>query len=467
VLSAFKALPLDLVDGPGKWAEKNERWNPYKVFQENYGSHILVQTQYGSRFQIWVSTQSTSSNIQSVLKAKACLDIEGSGPAGSGAVKGCSSVTEEQRKEAKSLSANIKKVIRGGTFATRAALTNETSSKNMEDFINSSENSDQAVNWRYKPIWGLLQSTYQTECQNSVAGSDACKNYQRALNLEAAYAGYLAWDCTYSNARTSLGLGGMTSTSADSKSVYTWSCSQSRVGCHNNDDCHVGGAGSVSYCYGSSCFDGEEVAGAPGKYKTVIRRSQTGSYSEGVNESCYMGFASSYCNTSWAGGLPDRHLWDQSGSAALSAALVDTDQGHERKMFDLEVSIESGKNPDVSPSTQFPDEPSMASNALDGDIFPYRVRSIPAGIDCPTLCKATFPQDTNITLYWTSLDKRYKIKSWYGDVCKNKIGLVKSNKLLSELSISPSEYKQVALCKFTLDEDVSVDLNLRKPSSRE
>ena len=58
-------------------------------------------------------------------------------------------------------------------------------------------------------------------------------------------------------------------------------------GCHSDYDCHIGGGGFVTYCYGSSCYDYKSPSFGKKAKNVIIRQSQQGSYDEGINDSCY------------------------------------------------------------------------------------------------------------------------------------------------------------------------------------
>ncbi|MDP2324238.1 MAG: hypothetical protein Q8N51_09450, partial [Gammaproteobacteria bacterium] len=100
-------------------------------------------------------------------------------------------------------------------------------------------------------------------------------------------------------------------------------CVVSKTGCRSNDSCHLGGAGSVCYCYGPECIDtGDQVSGT-NMHRDRVRGDQSGSYDQGVNNSCYYKFiAHCNCDTAWSGGLPERALYRQSAPTWLNMIML-------------------------------------------------------------------------------------------------------------------------------------------------
>ena len=81
-------------------------------------------------------------------------------------------------------------------------------------------------------------------------------------------------------------------------------------GCHSNSDCHIGGAGTVTYCYGSSCYDYKSPTFGNKATNVIIRWSKKGSYNEGINSSCdYKVGVAGACDYNYYGGSV---IWDGS-----------------------------------------------------------------------------------------------------------------------------------------------------------
>jgi hypothetical protein len=310
----FEALaPID-----PKKAGDAAQWTPYVNFLQSVGSHIMMQQQVGSRFQQWESSDSTASDIATTLQVKACAEVEGTAGTGGWSVNSCGSYSNDQKNAALKTTTSTKRVILGSTDAARRDLLNEVSAANLTKFIDGANTGSGAVRFLFKPIWDLLYGIYQADC--TAKGSPACANMQRALNLQAAYDGWTAIGCPQ--------LGDyqfMATDSTDEYGISTWRCVAAKTGCRSDDVCHLGGAGSVCYCYGSGCIDqGDAIPSRSGSgtqtFRDKIRGSQQGSYSEGVNNACYYHFgAYCDCDTNWAGGLPDRNVYQQSVPSALQA----------------------------------------------------------------------------------------------------------------------------------------------------
>jgi hypothetical protein len=314
-LRAFEALPLIKPENAGEPAS----WDAYVQFLKNDGSHVMIQQQIGSRFQQWESSRSEESDIETKLRARACANVE-SREAGKKrkrgwSANGCARYSKEVRESTADASDRSKTVIRGGTDETRNELEKGVTPERLNAFIDSGRLGNQAIRYTFTPIWGILDRVYRTQCSKSGAGSPACENLQRSRNLQAAYEGWLAIECglnrsdnvTYQEMRTT--------GKPNELGIYSYQCWARKTGCVQNRDCRVGGAGSVCYCYGATCFDiGDPIVGMEVN-RTKVRGSRSGNYNQGVNNSCYYRVGvTCRCNESWRGGLPDRALYLQSSN---------------------------------------------------------------------------------------------------------------------------------------------------------
>lgn len=314
-LKDFESLALIDEDKVGNATS----WDGYVQFLKNNGSHIMMQQQLGSRFQQWESSTSTASSLARTLSAKACADVEGLGTGEAGAtgwsVSTCASYSAEEREKAQKQTADSTKIIDGGTAQTRAELSRGVTKERLGAFIGSAQSADQAVAYTFKPIWELLDGIYASACATGGKGSAACANVQRARNLQAAYEGWTAVSCPELKSG-SLVYQTMAIEGTSSLGINTYKCTAAKTGCRASGDCHLGGAlGGVCYCYGNTCLDtGEKVSGTD-QSRTEVRGSQSGSYDKGVNKSCYYkASVHCTCQNGWAGGLPERNLYLQSGS---------------------------------------------------------------------------------------------------------------------------------------------------------
>jgi len=461
---------------------------------ERFGSHYLNQLEYGSRFQIWESTDQSSSETTNLLKVKACMSVEaGSAQAGSN-IAACSAVTSEDISKAKNLSSTNKKVIKGGTDEARKNLVNSATKANMDAFIQTAGKATQAINWHYKPIWETLKSEYGLACERSGSPSSRdCQDYQRALNLQAAYEGVAAWGCEY---RTSgeVVLGGMKlGTIINSKTgIAQWSCMQAKTGCVEDDSCHYQ-LGVVSHCYGKYCFDKKQIAGT-NQYTTEVKANYTNSgHDEGVNNSCkigYMGFKS-YCLKDWAGGLGERAIWRQStavkGTNPTSASVKsqsNDDAGDDgsflenglKDFYKVSVSFTSSNLRRNSIVDQIDPVELIPSNASQADYQApeYAVVSYPRGIKCPgASCSHEFMTGEKVILGWIDGDSTEKLLQWDGSRCVGAPKRVSMAKAIEALQISNNELSNITekpdyatLCEFVVNEDIDIALDLKSKGNK-
>ncbi|MBX3618333.1 hypothetical protein [Nitrosomonas sp.] len=305
-------------------------WQPYVQFLQDQGSHIMMQQQIGSRFEQWESSTSTESDIENLLKAKACAEVEGIQASSGWSVKGCAAYSTEEKEKALKISSKSLMLVLGGTNATRTALTKAVNETNLGNFIDSAESGDQPVRFIFKSIWDLLSSIYSPGCAHDGKGSKACNNLQRAVNLQAAYEGWTAVGCPLTKDVKDGVYQSMRVAGGTILGINSYECIVSKTGCRSDDSCHLGGSGSVCYCYGSDCIDtGDQISGT-NMFRDKVRGDQSGSYNEGVNNSCYYKFiAHCNCDTSWSGGLSERAIYRQS-TPTLLRTLMTKEAKHKR-----------------------------------------------------------------------------------------------------------------------------------------
>jgi hypothetical protein len=274
----------------------------------------MVRQQFGSRFQRWESSSASTADILNVLKAKACAAVEGKDATTQGwSVQGCAAYSREQRERASRTDSEWRQIVMGGTEATRVALTQEVTKDSINAFIASGSQGTRPIRFGFRPIWELWMQIYTPLCKQK--GSKDCDNLQRASNLKTAYEGRLAIGCQ--EEKNNDGLVYQTMAPAgkpNALGIQAYGCFAERTGCRSNLDCRKGGAFGVCYCYGASCLDqGLNIAGTD-QFRTTIRVTEQGKYSQGVNNSCRFspGRGSTCgCNTTWSGGLPRRDLFRQ------------------------------------------------------------------------------------------------------------------------------------------------------------
>jgi hypothetical protein len=291
-LADFRMLPINVSDPgmPGSWAQ-------YNSFFENWGTHIITQLTYGSKLQQWESTLGSSNEIDKTLAIKACAQIEGIGKAFT--TNACEAYTEEEKRNALISKSNSNVIIIGGSENTREALQEEITSEKLDAFLKSSNESNQAVGVQFTPIWEVLKNYLVN-----------LPDLQRALNLEAAFA-FDATDCTRME-NNGIIYQEFRGTTTDN--ITTYSCFAKKTGCTNKGDCHYSGGKAGCQSYGPSAFDIGTPFGDPsdGKFRTRVQGIKSGGINDGINNSCnYYAFKGCECNGNWAGGLPDRSLWEQ------------------------------------------------------------------------------------------------------------------------------------------------------------
>jgi hypothetical protein len=304
-LATFEALP-NITEAKAE----NPSWQAYDSFLKRFGSHVQVSQDVGSRFRRWVSSSDAAVTSASTLEAKACAEVEGITQAGSGwSARGCAAYNTSEKEASMKASSFDFPLIQGGTFESRAAIIKDLNKTTLDAFIDSAMNGTQAIGYEFRGIWVYLGHLYTVACQAAPNGA-ACSNVQRAVNLQAYYEGIQALGCPTQTGQAFL------STPASALGISTYHCLAGKEGCNSDDDCHLGGAGSVCYCYGPTCIshDPNAITGTS-EYRATVQGSQSGSYDAGINNACdYKFLASCDCDTKWAGGLPSRDLYTQTGS---------------------------------------------------------------------------------------------------------------------------------------------------------
>lgn len=304
-LAMFEALPV-ITDAKAE----NPSWQAYDSFLKKFGSHVQVSQDLGSRFRHFSSSSDEAVTSESTLKAKACAEVEGTREEGSGwSARGCAAYNTSTKEASLTAESYDLQLVQGGTVESRAAVIKDLNKTTLDAFIDSAMNGTQAIGYEYRAIWVYLQQLYTVACQAAPNGA-ACSNVQRAVNLQAYYEGINALGCPTQTAAQAF-----MSTKPSALGISTYYCRAEKEGCNSNDDCHLGGAGSVCYCYGPTCIshDPNAITGTS-EHRAIVQGSQSGSYNFGVNNACAYAFlAHCNCHNDWAGGLPSRDLYTQTG----------------------------------------------------------------------------------------------------------------------------------------------------------
>lgn len=229
----------------------------------------------------------------------------------------CADYSDSQKNEALKTQSSNHRVIRGGNTSTRIALLTRFSNETLTNFLESAPTGNHPVDYGFIPVWQILIDFYNQKCASAGATSDYCKHLQRAYNLQAAYEGWLAVGCPKQETTNGVVYQQMSITDINAN-TKTYQCDAAKTGCYSDDDCHLGGALSVCYCYGPSCIDGGEDVAGTSIQRDTVRGSESGHYYSGVNNACYYKFiAHCDCNSDWAGGLQARQLWVRDGALNL------------------------------------------------------------------------------------------------------------------------------------------------------
>ena len=307
-LQAFEALPGRILD-----PQNAASWDPYLRFLQNWGSHVMIGQTLGSRFQQWESTRTSSSASTQALQAKGCANVEGVGKGG-WSVATCAAYDEEERRKALRVETNSTRNVVGGTQEARTPLLAQSTvrEEDLTAFLESADKAEEAILQDWRPIWQLLFNLFQGECDES---GNHCENYQRALNLEAAYEGWMAVGCS-TEITNQLILQRMQVHSINpSSKVELFGCWARKLGCTSNSDCSGHDAfWRNCYCYGKGCVDLDTARSIgnparPDGHRNTIRATKLGSSSAGVNLSCEEKAFHCACNQQW--GERERWLWLQ------------------------------------------------------------------------------------------------------------------------------------------------------------
>lgn len=298
VLRRFTSLPL--IDE--KNAAHSASWLPYVNLLKETGSHIMLQQLIGSRFQQWESNTSTAKDALQTLQIKACAKVEGVQPSSGWSVDSCAGFTKAQKEKALATESSSQRIILGSSKAARQALTDDVNKTTLDLFLRDSEQGNEAIRFGYKPIFLVFHAIYQHQCHVDGPGSEACRNVQRAVTLEAAYDGWIAIGCTEQRANNDqFVVQSMQAVGSNAQGIHSYQCKLAALGCKTDRDCHVGSGTAVTYCYGPTCIDKGALIPPTDMFRNAVRTKKSGSYNEGVNKSCYYkADISAHCHKDWA-----------------------------------------------------------------------------------------------------------------------------------------------------------------------
>ena len=335
----FEKLPTKIED-----PSKSSDWGDYDTFLKKYGSHILKAVHRGSRMVQWTFAKTSNQYSEKDLAIASCIDLA---KVPTQAVllnlNACGNYSKEDKQRVSSMSTSNKLTLLGGTTETRSKLQQTRTPELLAQFMREAETHPSPAIYKFKSIWNVLKRRYIGQRSASLA---------RALNLEAYYKGMLDFGCTRQvTDGVMLRQFVLTSTAAFRPH---YECQIPPEGCQTDKDCSANVI--HCYCHGPSCVDSREVDDSSSKIKKerFIRRSKSGGYKEGVNNSCNINWGNCDCDKHWGGKwktiwpgsqkLEDEEvLWDVhekflkrgtyfslgaipvSGSFALSYLLTETD----------------------------------------------------------------------------------------------------------------------------------------------
>lgn len=304
LVADFNNLPV-IIANP----ELQANWSDYFNFFNKFGSHVITQIVYGSRYMYWESSRDTSAETSKNLEIKACLSVNGE------TANVCNDYTKDQINKAKSMSSNSYKVVLGGSEDAKNALINPAPGSNpytnLQNFLATAAKSREPIDYKFTPIWELIARFIKGNCNDKERSS--CEDVQRCINLEAAFA-LSVFNCPLMQSPSGGGIVYQQFKVDDlrkpSNGLRTYACWAKKAGCASSDDCGYYAAGAGCRAGGNSTFDAGDFIGDPAKNirRTTVHYSKDGGIYDGVNNSCSMS-GSCHCDGSWNGGLQDRSLW--------------------------------------------------------------------------------------------------------------------------------------------------------------
>ena len=272
----------------------SESWEKYGLFLKQFGSHFIVRILLGASVRQWTFAKSFLKYTARQMVVKTCFDVNGSDLE----LGTCVGVTKEEYEKYKDISTSNYVVVRGGKDETRSKFQTNKTRGLLKQLLNEGRTLSSPISFKYKPVWDVLMIKFRNNT----------RRYAIASNLKQYYYGLRDFGCTFQkNGNTK-----MRSFDYRVRKITQpiFQCFLINKGCHSNSDCHIGGAGTVTYCYGSSCYDYKSPTFGNKATNVIIRWSKKGSYNEGINNSCdYKVGVAGACDYNYYGGSV---IWDGS-----------------------------------------------------------------------------------------------------------------------------------------------------------
>ena len=277
--------------------ELESSWIQYDNFLKIYGTHLVSKVNYGAKITQWTFAKKKNRYTNFQLKVKSCADFGGITSAGKFSVDACAGVTTQDISDSKHYDMSFSLDILGGTDKTRNLLRQKRSQELITKLLTEGRAARTPVAYSYIAIWEILMLKFYNNPKRRAV----------AINMQQYYEGFKDFGCSLiqevDGRLKNTPLRSFRLSRFSKPDFPSYECRLERQGCHSDSDCHIGGAGSVTYCYGSSCVEyvspsfGSKATGAK------IRRDQSGSYYEGVNNSCYYHIGVwGACNQDYFGG---------------------------------------------------------------------------------------------------------------------------------------------------------------------
>lgn len=244
-----------------------DSWEAYDQFINKYGSHVLSKVHLGARLQHFATTESSSSYNESAFMARLCLDVEGADPGQKFSVTGCEAFSKDDRQASEEYNMNLASFIRGGDPNLRAKLQVSLDPTTIEQFIASAQNITNPIQYGFTPLWEVV----------SQLDTPKTDMYYRAVNMMTYYSGFMEYGCPK---RFTTGGYTLQQLVELPQERGHFQCQFAKEGCHKDSDCHIGSV-TVCYCYGDTCVKNDQFG------RPQSQTAKTGSYNEGVNESCH------------------------------------------------------------------------------------------------------------------------------------------------------------------------------------
>ena len=296
VINMFDTLPFNIQN---PWLSGS--WAPYETFLKTFGSHFVTATRLGVVVRQWTFSKAESGYTSKQLNIRACVDFAGPTRVGLLQSTACSGINKTDENSVAHLETSNYLEIQGGSDETRNRYRTSRSQEDLNQLLNEGRAMQSPTSYEYMAIWDILMIKFY----------DHSTRFAKAMNLMHYYQGYADFGCSYlANTAGDLKLRAFDYSEVDSTpTIPVFQCTLINEGCQSDNDCHIP-TGSVTYCYGNSCYEYEKPAFGSKAQSVKPRRTKSGSYYEGVNLSCYYYLVSGRCDFNY---FDKKLIWDGHG----------------------------------------------------------------------------------------------------------------------------------------------------------